>query len=246
MVFTRRLGAFFLRLQRVQPPAAGVCFASRPPLCHCEGLLGRFLLTQQRCAPLRSFSLARPLLALPPPQDDPKEPEPEKNLTIYQRFKETYKTHGKILVGVHVVTSVCWFGGFFAIVHSGIDVISFLEWLNVSEKLLGPVRSSAWVDFALAYLMYKLASPARYMATIGGTQLVVSRFRRTGRIPTLRDEDRLRNLAKEGQASIKEIAKDKREDLSQRYQNSRENLREAAKQRLNRRARRKGRSKDPE
>lgn len=34
-------------------------------------------------------------------------------LSILQRFKKTYKEHGKVLVGVHVVTSLMWYGSFY-------------------------------------------------------------------------------------------------------------------------------------
>lgn len=34
-------------------------------------------------------------------------------LSLYQRFKKTYKEHGKVLVGVHLVTSAAWFGTFY-------------------------------------------------------------------------------------------------------------------------------------
>lgn len=32
---------------------------------------------------------------------------------IWQRFKETYKTHGKILIACEVVTSILWLGGIY-------------------------------------------------------------------------------------------------------------------------------------
>lgn len=37
----------------------------------------------------------------------------EKNLSIFQRFKLAYKKHGKVLVGVHVATSIVWYGSFY-------------------------------------------------------------------------------------------------------------------------------------
>ena len=37
----------------------------------------------------------------------------EKQLTVVQRFKLAYKQHGKVLIGVHLVTSSVWFGSFF-------------------------------------------------------------------------------------------------------------------------------------
>ena len=39
--------------------------------------------------------------------------ESSQKLTIFQRFKNTYKKHGKVLVAVHVVTSAVWFGCFY-------------------------------------------------------------------------------------------------------------------------------------
>lgn len=39
--------------------------------------------------------------------------EESEKLSIVQRFKTTYKKHGKILVGVHIVTSLVWYGSFY-------------------------------------------------------------------------------------------------------------------------------------
>ena len=41
----------------------------------------------------------------------------EPKLTLLQRFHKTYKEHAKILIGVHLVTSAVWFGGFFYAAH---------------------------------------------------------------------------------------------------------------------------------
>lgn len=37
----------------------------------------------------------------------------EQKLSIFQRFKKTYKEHGKVLIGVHLITSTIWFGSFY-------------------------------------------------------------------------------------------------------------------------------------
>ena len=39
--------------------------------------------------------------------------QPPKSPGILQRFKLAYKEYGKVLIGVHVATSVVWFGSFF-------------------------------------------------------------------------------------------------------------------------------------
>ena len=40
-------------------------------------------------------------------------PNSDKKPGIVQRFKDAYKEYGKILIGVHLVTSIGWFGGFY-------------------------------------------------------------------------------------------------------------------------------------
>lgn len=48
-----------------------------------------------------------------------------------------------------------------------------MEKLNFSEKIITPFRSGGLGNVAVAYLMYKLATPARYTVTIGGTNLAI-------------------------------------------------------------------------
>ncbi len=69
------------------------------------------------------------------PQDT-REPEPkpveqenvtvqeEKSLTIYQRFKQAYKEYGKVLIGVHVATSIVWFGSFYYAAYRSVLYVS--------------------------------------------------------------------------------------------------------------------------
>ncbi|BFZ19778.1 hypothetical protein BsWGS_22816 [Bradybaena similaris] len=126
-----------------------------------------------------------------------------KKLTLYQRFKKTYKEHGKILIVVHLLTSAVWFGSFYTIARTGVDVVSFMEKLNLSEKIISPFRSGGLGNVAVAYLMYKLATPARYTVTIGGTNLAIRYLRKEGMIPHVPHEDRFRSLYKEGKEHIK-------------------------------------------
>lgn len=41
--------------------------------------------------------------------------EDDDKLTVFQRFKKVYKEHGKMLIAVHVTTSIVWYGCFFLI-----------------------------------------------------------------------------------------------------------------------------------
>ncbi|CAG5122568.1 unnamed protein product [Candidula unifasciata] len=126
-----------------------------------------------------------------------------KKLTLYQWFKKTYKEHGKILVAVHLLTSAVWFGSFYTVARCGVDVVSFMEKLNFSEKIISPFRSGGLGDVAVAYLMYKLATPARYTVTIGGTNLAIKYLRKEGKIPHVPHEDRFRSLYTEGKEHFK-------------------------------------------
>lgn len=92
--------------------------------------------------------------------------EPAK-LGLFARFKKMYKEYWYVLVPVHCVTSVFWFGGFYYASQSGVDVISLLESMGVSQKLIDPVRDSSLGHIAIAYLLYKIATPARYTVTLG-------------------------------------------------------------------------------
>ena len=40
----------------------------------------------------------------------------ENKLSVFQRFKKTYKEHGKVLIIVEVATSIFWYGLFYTIV----------------------------------------------------------------------------------------------------------------------------------
>lgn len=49
------------------------------------------------------------------PSDKKEEPDPlqDKSISLYQRFKKTFRQYGKVLIPVHLVTSGVWFGTFY-------------------------------------------------------------------------------------------------------------------------------------
>ena len=65
----------------------------------------------------------------------------------------------------------------------GIDIIPVLEKLGFSDKIINPFRNSSLGDIALAYLMYKLATPARYTVTLAGTNFAIKYLRKAGKVP---------------------------------------------------------------
>lgn len=56
--------------------------------------------------------------------------------------------------------------------YSGVDVLSLLESLGLSEHLLKPLRESSAGYVALAFALYKLATPLRYAVTIGKNNII--------------------------------------------------------------------------
>lgn len=55
----------------------------------------------------------------------------------------------------------------FLLYCSGVDVLTLLQSIGVSESIIGPLRDSQAGYFAIALAIYKLATPLRYAVTIG-------------------------------------------------------------------------------
>lgn len=96
--------------------------------------------------------------------------ESSKKLTLFQKFKNMYRDYWYVLVPVHLVTSAAWFGGFYYLAKSGVDISSILEYWNVSERITRPLKDSNMGYIAVSYALYKLATPARYAVTLGVQQ----------------------------------------------------------------------------
>lgn len=52
--------------------------------------------------------------------------------SIFKRFKDAYKQHGKVLIAVHIMASFGWIFSFFALAKSGVQIT---ELLKLFEKL---------------------------------------------------------------------------------------------------------------
>ncbi|KAH8265080.1 hypothetical protein KR038_011255 [Drosophila bunnanda] len=89
------------------------------------------------------------------------------NMSLMSKFKHMYKKYWYVLIPVHVVTSLGWFGGFYYLSKSGVDVPALLQYLHLSENIIQKVQSSHMGHYAIAYLCYKVATPLRYALTLG-------------------------------------------------------------------------------
>ncbi|XP_049287537.1 uncharacterized protein C18orf19 homolog A [Anopheles funestus] len=150
-------------------------------------------------------------------ESDESTPAPEK-LGLFARFKKMYKEYWYVLVPVHCLTSVMWFGGFYYASTSGVDVIAILESLGVSEALINPVRDSSLGHIAIAYLLYKIATPARYTVTLGGTTVSIKYLEQWGYIKPMPSKARMVQMYKDKKESIQEKIAEKKQDFKDRKQ----------------------------
>ncbi|VDM04559.1 unnamed protein product [Schistocephalus solidus] len=160
-------------------------------------------------------------------EDKPNSPQEQKNQdapsaekpTLVQRFKQAYKVYGKVLIVVHSITSAAWLGAFYCVALTGFNILEVLMALHAPDWMLQPLRSAGETVglWATALVLYKIAAPLRYGLTVWLTPVTVRALRARGKVPPLAEEDRLRNLARQG-------ARESRERMSRRLATSRRRL----------------------
>ncbi|KAK7073177.1 hypothetical protein SK128_005691 [Halocaridina rubra] len=118
----------------------------------------------------------------------------EEKLSLVQKFKLMYKQYWYVLIPVHVATSIVWYGSFFIAAKSGVDIVPWLEWMGASENILSHLRNSNAGYYAIAYAMYKIATPARYTVTIGGTTISINYLKNRGYIKPVPSSEKLKEM----------------------------------------------------
>lgn len=118
-----------------------------------------------------------------PAQEDP-DPLQDKSIGLIQRFKKTFKQYGKVVIPVHLLTSTVWFGTFYYAAMKGVNLVPFLEYVGFPDKVVKLLENSQSGYALTAYAMYKIATPARYTVTLGGTSLSVKYLRKHGYMST--------------------------------------------------------------
>lgn len=140
----------------------------------------------------------------------------EKKPGLFKRFHQTYKQYGKVLVGVHIFTSSIWTGVFYVTAMSGVNVEPFLRWVGAGDTIISFYTMPGVGHLAVAYLMYKLATPARYAVTIGGTHMAVKWLTHWGYMKPIPESNSLKSLVKDGKTKVKakyEEYQDKIDDI---------------------------------
>lgn len=126
------------------------------------------------CSRQQTMTTTTPPLP-PPPLDD------DKSQSIFQRFKNMAKKYWYIVLPVHLVTSTVWFGSFYFIA-SICDVPALLEKLSIPDYIIDKVRDgNSWTSYlVIAYGLYKIFTPLRYMVTLGGTGMTIRYLKKIG------------------------------------------------------------------
>ncbi|NXX82739.1 F210A protein, partial [Urocolius indicus] len=121
-----------------------------------------------------------------PVESDSSEPDPlqDKSISLVQRFKKTFKQYGKVMIPVHLLTSTVWFGSFYYAAMKGVNVVPFLELVGLPDSIVSILKNSQSGNALTAYALYKIATPARYTVTLGGTSITVKYLRKHGYMST--------------------------------------------------------------
>jgi len=123
------------------------------------------------------------------------EHEDDSKLTLAQRFKKMWKQYWYVLLPVHAATCCAWFGLFYAISVSGLDVIGFLEMLHIPERIMEHIRNAPQAGHLVVTLaLYKIVTPLRYMSTLGVTYYAVKSLSRLGYIKPMPNRKQLKAI----------------------------------------------------
>ncbi|KAM6995445.1 uncharacterized protein C18orf19 homolog B [Tautogolabrus adspersus] len=225
-----------LLLGVTEPPVTFCCCAIRLSL---PPSTGRCLLSTS------AFSKAAQQPKHQPPQEEPQstsvpstqeeqkreaapdaeevDPLQDKSIGLVQRFKRTFKQYGKVMIPVHLLTSSVWFGTFYYAAMKGVNVVPFLEMIGLPESLVSLLRDSSSGYALTAYAMYKIATPARYTVTLGGTSLSVQYLRKHGYLSTPPPvKEYFQDKMEETKEKLTEKMEETKERLSEKMEETKE------------------------
>lgn len=98
---------------------------------------------------------------------------------------------------------------------SGVDLVALLETWHVSEKLVNPLKDSSMGYIALAYAMYKVATPLRYTVTLGGTTVSINYLKKWGYIKPVPSTERMKEIYREKKETLIESLQEKKEGIKE-------------------------------
>ncbi|XP_012256720.2 protein FAM210A [Athalia rosae] len=99
---------------------------------------------------------------------------------VFQKMKQMTKDYWHVLLPVHIFTSIGWMLIFYSAAKNSVDVIWIMEKFHCPERFIEALRGSSAGFWAVAYALYKIFTPLRYMVTVAGTTLGVKYLTRLG------------------------------------------------------------------
>ncbi|XP_015791634.1 uncharacterized protein C18orf19 homolog A [Tetranychus urticae] len=119
-----------------------------------------------------------------------------KQLTLIQRYKKMFKEFWYVGIPVVGITSALWLGTFYLIAASGYvkPLVSKLRDFGVPETIAKALESDKVGTLAIAVVMYKLATPARYAVSIAGTVKAIKILLRRGMIKPVPPKNKLKEI----------------------------------------------------
>lgn len=168
----------------------------------------------QSALPYRQFSCSSHFKTTEPSKENKKE-------GIIVKFKKMWKDYWYVVIPVHVVTSIGWYGGFYLLIKSGVDIPAILEWIGTSEVYLEKLQNSNLGTFALMFACYKIATPIRYTVTVGGSTWTIRYLSKRG----LMTSNKLKDELTERSGQLKKLddglqhAKHRYKDMREEFQN---------------------------
>jgi len=128
----------------------------------------------------------------------------DSKLTLFQRFKKSFKKYWYVMLPVHIATSLMWFGGFYYLAKMGVSPVPLLEFCGVPEKYVDPLKKSTVGHVAMAYAFYKVITPLRYIVTIGATGFTVRTLVGRGLIKPMPTSQEFKQMVKDKANRLKE------------------------------------------
>ncbi|KAM9415985.1 uncharacterized protein C18orf19 homolog A isoform 1-T2 [Salvelinus alpinus] len=149
----------------------------------------------------------------------------DRSIGLVQRFRRTLKQYGKVMIPLHLITSSMWFGTFYYAAMQGINVVPFLEYVGFPEKLVKLLEHSQSGYALTAYAMYKIATPARYTVTLGGTSLSIRYLRKHGHMTTPPPvKEYLQDKMEETRERLSEKMEETKDRFSEKMEETRDRL----------------------
>jgi len=163
-----------------------------------------------------SFSTGSVSQQLDTKSEAPKDDKP----TLWVKVKTLAKDYWYVFFPVHFLSSCAWFGGFYLVVYSGVDVVQILENIGAGESIVNALKRYEHTGpLAVAFFIYELAKPIRYAATLGLTTAAIKILAARGIIKPFPKKERLQVMYNERKDEIKRVIRRPRRKLLLMYKN---------------------------